>query len=76
MHCFQQPLIKTNRIFSLNKQRTNRHSSLSNLKSELQKATTSISNMVIAIEKGIITETPKARLEELKTKNKHYKKTF
>ena len=40
------------------------------LKADLQKTNSSISNMVIAIEKGIITETTKTRLEELETTRK------
>ena len=36
-----------------------------NLKNELQKVNTAISNIMSAIEKGILTETTKSRLEEL-----------
>ncbi len=55
----------TDLIYEENKKRTKRNSSLSNMKSEMQRINTSISNILTAIEKGIITETTKSRLEEL-----------
>lgn len=59
----------SNKIFELHKKRSKTISSLQSLKSDLQKVENSISNIVVAIERGIITETTKSRLEELeKTK--------
>ncbi len=57
-------------LYEINKKRTSKNTSLVTLKADLQKTNTAISNMVIAIEKGIITETTKTRLEELETTKK------
>ncbi len=60
----------SNRIFELNKKRACNNNSLNLIKNELQKTNTSISNIMIAIEKGILTETTKVRLEELEKQKK------
>ena len=50
--------------------RTKNNNSLSNLKSDLQRVNSAIVNIMSAIEKGILTETTKSRLEELETQRK------
>lgn len=60
----------TEKIFDIYKKRNQSNSSLNSLKSNLQKTNTSISNIMIAIEKGIFTETTKQRLEELEQQKK------
>ena len=55
----------SDKIYELNKKRTDSKSSLNALKSDLQKTNNAISNIMSAIEKGIYTNTTKARLEEL-----------
>lgn len=60
----------SNRIYELNKKRVGNNNSLNSIKNELQKTNTSISNIMIAIEKGILTETTKVRLEELEKQKK------
>ena len=62
--------ILTEKIFEVHKKRVNSNTSLSALKSDLQKVNTSIANIMSAIEKGIITDTTKARLEELEITKK------
>lgn len=52
------------------KKRTQSNNSLTSLKNDLQKTNTSISNIMIAIEKGILTDTTKQRLEELEKQKK------
>lgn len=63
----------TEKIFELHKKRASSINLLHNLKNELQKTNNSISNILAAIEKGIITETTKARLEELELNKKDLK---
>lgn len=60
----------TEKIFDIYKKRSQSNNSLNSLKSNLQKTNTSISNIMIAIEKGIFTETTKQRLEELEQQKK------
>ena len=61
--------ILTEKILEVHKKRMSSNTSLTTLKSDLQKVNTAIANIMSAIEKGIFTETTKARLEELeKTK--------
>lgn len=55
----------TEKIFEFHKKRASSINLLHNLKNDLQKNNNSISNILAAIEKGIITETTKSRLEEL-----------
>lgn len=58
------------KLFELHKKRTQSNNSLTSLKNDLQKTNTSISNVMIAIEKGILTDTTKQRLEELENLKK------
>ena len=60
----------TNLIYEENKKRTKNNNSLTSIKSDLQRVNTAISNIMSAIEKGIITETTKSRLEELELQRK------
>lgn len=60
----------SNRIYELNKKSVRNNNSLNSIKNELQQTNTSISNILIAIEKGILTETTKVRLEELEKQKK------
>jgi len=60
----------TNKIYEMYLNLLNQNNSIITLKSDLQKANTSIANIMIAIEKGIITDTTKSRLEELEKKKK------
>ena len=60
----------TDLIYEENKKRTKNNNSLISIKSDLQRVNTAISNIMSAIEKGIITETTKSRLEELETQRK------
>ena len=62
--------ILTEKIFEVHKKRVNSNTSLSALKNDLQKVNTSIANILSAIEKGIITDTTKQRLEELEISKK------
>lgn len=62
--------ILTEKIFEVHKKRVSSNTSLSALKSDLQKVNTAIGNILSAIEKGIFTETTKARLEELEITKK------
>lgn len=55
----------TNKVYELYLKRTSNKSDITNLKKSLQKVKTSISNLLLAIEKGIFTDTTKFRLEEL-----------
>ena len=57
------------RIYDLHKKRVGNNTSHS-IKNELQKTNIAISNIMIAIEKGILTETTKVRLEELEKQKK------
>ena len=56
--------ILTEKIFEVHKKRMSSNTSLNTLKNDLQKVNTAIANIMSAIEKGIFTETTKARLEE------------
>ncbi len=58
-------------LYEASKRKISKNISLSVLKADLQKTNTAISNMLIAIEKGIITSTTKQRLEELETTKKY-----
>ena len=58
------------KIYELHKKRVGNNNSLNALKSELQQTNTAISNIMIAIEKGILTETTNSRLEELEKQKK------
>lgn len=60
----------TDLIYEENKKRTKHNNSLISIKSDLQRVNTAISNIMSAIEKGIITETTKSRLEELELQRK------
>ena len=60
----------TEKIFEIHKKRVGNNNSLNSLKSNLQKTNTSISNIMSAIEKGILTDTTKQRLEELENQKK------
>ena len=60
----------SNKIYELHKKRVGNNNSLNALKNELQRTNTAISNIMIAIEKGILTETTKYRLEELEKQKK------
>ena len=60
----------SNKIYELHKKRVGNNNSLNALKNELQRTNTAISNIMIAIEKGILTETTKYRLEELEKEKK------
>jgi len=62
--------ILTEKIFEVHKKRVSSNTSLSALKTDLQKVNTAIGNIMSAIEKGIFTETTKARLEELEKSKK------
>lgn len=62
--------ILTEKIFEVYKKRMSSNTSLNTLKSDLQKVNTAIANIMSAIEKGIFTETTKARLEELEKDKK------
>lgn len=62
--------ILTEKLFEVHKKRVNSNTSLSALKTDLQKVNTAIANIMSAIEKGIITDTTKARLEELEISKK------
>lgn len=62
--------ILTEKIFEVHKKRVGSNTSLNSLKSDLQKVNTSIANIMSAIEKGIITDTTKQRLEELEISKK------
>ena len=61
----------SSKIYELHKKRVGNNNSLNALKSELQRINTAISNIMIAIEKGILTETTKSRLEELEKQKKN-----
>jgi len=61
------------KVFEIHKKRVGTNNTLNSLKSNLQKTNTSISNIMSAIEKGILTDTTKQRLEELEQKT--YKKS-
>lgn len=58
------------KIFGIHKKRVGNNNSLNSLKSNLQKTNTSISNIMSAIEKGILTDTTKQRLEKLENQKK------
>ena len=60
----------SNKIYELHKKRVGNNNSLNALQSELQRTNTAISNIMIAIEKGILTDTTKSRLEELEKQKK------
>ena len=60
----------TDLIYEENKKRTKDNHSLSNLKSDFQRVNCAITNIMSAIEKGILTETTKSRLEELEQQRK------
>ena len=60
----------TNNIYEVYKKRIGNNNSLNILKNTLQKTNTFIANILSAIEKGIITDTTKQRLEELETQKK------
>lgn len=62
--------ILTEKIFEVHKKRMSSNTSLNTLKNDLQKVNTAIANIMSAIEKGIFTETTKARLEELEITKK------
>ena len=65
----------SNKIYELHKKRVGNNNSLNALQSELQRTNTAISNIMIAIEKGILTETTKSRLKELENQKKTCKKS-
>lgn len=58
------------KIFEIHKKRVGNNNSLNSLKNDLQKTNTSISNIVSAIGKGILTDITKQRLEELEHQKK------
>ena len=58
------------KIFEIHKKRVGTNNSLNSLKNDLQKTNTSISNIMLAIEKGILTDATKQRLEELENLKK------
>ena len=58
------------KIYELHKKRVGNNNSLNALKNELQRTNTAISNIMIAIEKGILTDTTRSRLEELEKQKK------
>ena len=58
------------KIFEIHKKRVGTNNSLNSLKNDLQKTNTSISNIMLAIEEGILTDTTKQRLEELENLKK------
>lgn len=60
----------SNMIYEESKKRLKSNNSLAIIKSDLQRVNTAISNIMSAIEKGIITETTKSRLEELEHQRK------
>ncbi len=62
--------ILTEKIFEVHKKRIGSNTPLNALKTDLQRVNTSIANIMSAIEKGIFTETTKARLEELENAKK------
>lgn len=62
--------ILTEKIFEVHKKRVNSNTSLTALKRDLPKVNTSIANIMSAIEKGIITDTTKQRLQELENAKK------
>lgn len=62
--------ILTEKIFELHKKRMGSNNSLNAIKNNLQRVNTAIANIMSAIEKGIFTETTKARLVELETQQK------
>ena len=55
------------KIYEIYKKQNAKNNSLVALKNDLQKVNNSISNIMIAIEKGVITNTTKSRLQELET---------
>lgn len=59
-----------NNVYELYKKKSSVNDSIITLNSDLKKVNTSISNMLSAIEKGIITNTTKSRLEELELQRK------
>jgi len=71
-----QLIIKDNLDFIVNKvyeyylKRASSKTSLNTIKTDLQRVNTSISNILLAIEKGIFTDTTKSRLEELEDQKK------
>ncbi len=71
-----QLIIKDNLDFIVNKvyeyylKRASNKTSLNTIKTDLQRVNTSISNILLAIEKGIFTDTTKSRLEELEAQKK------
>ncbi|MBR3790179.1 MAG: hypothetical protein IKK20_00030, partial [Clostridia bacterium] len=60
----------TNIIYETYKKRIGSNNSLNTLKNSLQKTNTSIANVLSAIERGIITDTTKQRLEDLESQKK------
>ena len=59
-----------NNIFEVHKKRVKVNSSLTTIKSDLQKTNQAITNIMSAIEKGILTDTTKSRLVELENLKK------
>ena len=59
-----------NKVYEVYLKRVSCKKLLNSLKNELQRINTSISNIMIAIEKGILTDTTKSRLEQLETQKK------
>ena len=59
-----------NLILEEKEKQTKNNNSLISIKSDLQRVNTAISNIMSAIEKGIITETTKSRSEELELQRK------
>lgn len=55
------------KILDVHEKRVNAHTALNSLKNELATVNKSLANIMSAIEKGIITETTKTRLEELES---------
>jgi len=55
----------SNKVYEVHKKRANNKNSLNALKNDLQRVNSSIANIMTAIEKGVITNTTKTRLEEL-----------
>ena len=65
---FNNPInleIISNKVYEVHKKRANNKNSLNAIKSDLQRVNSSIANIMSAIEKGVLTNTTKNRLEEL-----------
>lgn len=62
------------KVFEVHKKRVNEDNSVNILKQQMTTVQKSISNIMSAIEKGIITETTKSRLEELEAERRELEK--